>query len=273
MTGKIFDSDDGFNFEKKPEQEKKKSDSPEHTSQQSQKPVTPKPQGLEAMFEEANKVVGDFLVDYFQGKIAGQGGSVYWRPEYEEVIRNCGMRMLNITSSHIGHYDTSTRIQNKIEFRSDISPEGFQKILTDLVQDDYIKQTDLITEIKKYPNGIQDILQYIPEFKKMKKDLLVTESKLTTYHPMVLVMGMKLEYRPLMALAIDYSIKNYGVNHNTSTSKSRTSKSNVSDKFMSASPPTKALVEVAKKYHVKELLPMLQDYKRVMDEYVQEWGY
>ncbi len=224
-------------------------------------------EGTGRLEEDAAKVMGEFLVQYFNGELVGRKSLPELEDSYSEVLRRKGIEIINI----IPELDAlGRRLNVGLTYLTGDSLVEVLRILCG----DYILETDLIKLAKESPNEID---RYMPELLRFKKrvtdDDIKDRSMRTTLHPHLFVMGMHPVYRHLATLSVDRAIKGGNIqllrealkgNGSLDTSYLR----NVLD-YMT--PPTRDCLDVAKEYGVKELIPVIDDYNRARDYYLKTW--
>ncbi len=249
-------------------------DKQENTSQPAeQQAAQPKPQPTQqqSLYDAGNKIMGDFLVQYFQGNIIGQTQGLNWKPSYEEPVRRIGMSLFQIHPRD-STYNRADTIQHVVRFMENIPNDTLEQVISDLVGDPYIKETDLVESLRNNTLSFNDLSHYIVELQEFKQDLLTDANmNITTYHPLVLVMSMPLELRPFMSLVIDHGISQDGRQPNSYNQKYKMNPDRIEKTFLEGSPRTKSYVAVAKQYGLKQLIPIMKAYADSMYQHKMHW--
>ncbi len=223
--------------------------------------------GLGKIWEEGGKVIGDFLVKYFQGLVPGQTGGADWSPKYENAVRYSGIYLFDIEPLAYNN-----GIHHSVVWSRTIEKKHLVQMLRELVGDDYILETDIVKSIDDDLSNKEYLFSLIPDLEKMQRDLLVTRREITTYHPLVYVMDMKIEYRPMMALAIKVGIDNDDLEITKTESCDKRWKDDIEQIITKSMPSLESLTKFARLYNITALMPMLEDFKRVKREYKTKWG-
>jgi len=89
----------------------------------------------------------------------------------------------------------------------------------------------------------------------------------TTLHPYIVAMGMNPENRPLAILAIKKAEENERIIY----LKGRTENASISYALSKMTPSTQDYLNVAEQYSIKEIMPCINDFKAICNEYINVW--
>jgi len=228
------------------------------------------PDSLDA---DARKVMGGYLLDFYNGKLSGQDHPLHQISNYSQnILRSLGLELLTFLPELIPFSSRKLIISR---FNADLADDKLKEI-GNIILGDYVESTDLVTYFKKdrFFNQLRDL---IPEFKLLKNDLVISgnnerASQLMTCHPQLIVMSMNLQYRSLATLVVDEFLKSVQIDQITSKRSDLIAGSaNLKYIFEKLTPFAGNYLTVAKQYSVKEIVRTMEDFNKTRDNYVKIW--
>ncbi|MBI5066391.1 hypothetical protein HZA97_09230 [Candidatus Woesearchaeota archaeon] len=233
--------------------------------------------------DDARKIMNAFLTKFFLGQVDGQKAQQSLSAISLDIIKNYGLDLFHIlpatASSGSGAYGTGA--SNRKVLISNFNQKNFTD---DLIKEmlvsicgEYSLQTDLVNLATK--KEFEKLKTKVPEIRKIENEL-IGEASSTKYklgetrsilHPLIIVMGMSLEYRSLATLAVQRGIDQKrlsGIKNLPDPlyiSFFRTER----EKFV---PNAQDYVEVAKQYGLKEVIPTIDNFENSLANYETSWG-
>ena len=221
--------------------------------------------------DDATRVMGEFLVQYFNGELVGQKEVPKMEDLYLDAVRRSGITIMNITpeiSTSCRGLDTSL-------------PGLIERDLVEVLKilcGDYILETDLVGLAKDRPEELAKYVHELYEFKRKVTGDLVTRINTgicrATLHPHLFVMGMDKTHRPLATLSVNRAIEKGDISLlKTAPEETGRLNNNILRGILNCmSIPMRDCLEVAKEYGVKELIPVIEDYNKARKMYINVWG-
>lgn len=269
MTGKIFDSDDGFNFDDKPKPEDQ-SDSPEKLEEKvTQHPQhTPKTDSSMKkivmtddlrLIRDGQKYLGEALIQYYGGNLGNhQTNPIKIGASLIEFLRTMGPYVLQIRPRRNNStFDNQQQIYLYINIDND-----FLKKVLEATYGKYVSKTDLAGLASASSGASLD--QVIPQYHAAQKTLCLKSSEITSTSPYIVAMGLKPENRALVAVAINEALQNNKIIQYGSFGGQKNA---VLNAFVSLT----SILEQAEKYNQTRIKDIIADLNNVAQEYNNEW--
>ncbi len=251
-------------------------DALEKISIETSKPEGKKDAGLiktpESLILRAREITGKVLGNYFTGQLIGQipdNLTYKINPVLLNLIEKMGFDLFCLKPQK----RSQTRVLNT-ELCNTVD-ENLNKEMLKLLCGEYALKTDLATLTAK--ENTADLYSLIPEFKNVKIALLDSNNTFKDYYratinPYLIVMSMGLKYRPLAAIAVEKSIGKKRIEFLNEQLPGNLSVAFLERKLADAVPWTEDYVDAAQEYGITEVIPVLKEFTRVVDEYIQKWG-
>jgi hypothetical protein len=210
----------------------------------------------EAMWDYARNIIVPVLIDFFNLKLPGQSDN--YGPKYSSYLpsflRAIGLEMLTIKPD--------VRNTERI-FSVNISSLTDEQ-RTRLIQHmygDYAFKTDLVE--------VKDIFT-LAELKDVQKVIIDHDAAryIITLNPYLVAMGMNPENRPLAILAIKKAEEDKRITYLAGRFAGNVS---VPSTLSKMTPSAKDYLAVAKQYGLKKIMPCINNFKAVCDDYIKNW--
>ncbi len=212
--------------------------------------------------EQACAIMGEQLLNYFVGRLPGQrpsyGKSVH--QAFVPLINEVGLYLFTMTSAHEQSYGELIRTS----FTRAL-PEDIMARIVRTACGEYAGKTDLMEAAVK--GGMEHIVSLLPEMGRMQSSLLSHSSdvlsSLATVNPYLIVMGMAHEHRALAALAVEKAIQNGHITFSV-TDPNQWQYRLIKNAALDACLPFASdFTEVAEEHGLTEVIPAMEDYRRV----------
>lgn len=202
------------------------------------------------IFEDANLVIGDILLRFFNGSLGNQSGGYQIHAITGEAIKRFGFMSYKI-------FPAGPANNRKLEIKFAPAENSVLEGIVRLMYGDHIFNTDLaqfvkvdrIKEASKYITGIKILSEYLCDPDK-EEDLAILD-------PYIMVMSIDFKCRPLSVLAVQKQLEQ---------------KSDYFEEILQLKRPlTKNYLSVAEKYGIKEVMPIMDSFDHAINLYKQMW--
>ncbi len=224
----------------------------------------------EKMLENAKKILGNALVNYYKGHMPGQTASFKMSQAYEKIIRQYGYDIILITPSinTTGAFLAGYFVLNN-------ATDDFLRDVVRMILGEYALETD----IKEYINSkkISDLFKAVPELNHMKNyftlhDNTAKQDSLFTINPYLVVAGIKNKHKAFNTLVIESALRDNtiklpgGYIYNTGFTK------DMADNLLrDITPMTSDYLKIAETYNIKDVVATRQEFVKEIEIYMKKW--
>jgi len=223
------------------------------------------------IFYRAKEVITPSLIKFFSFQLPGQDSSAKKTisPINELIISQVGFETLYI-------YPKDGRSMY-LSLNSVTLNENIIKEMLKIMCGEYVLETDIINLIDG--NSIEKLTNLLPEFQAFKSEV-IREGRiyqLATIDPYIVTMGMDFENRPLAILAVQNASSNGRIRVLNNTLEKALEKEIIGNNFLrmlfqNITPITSDYVTVAKTYGIKNILPTMENFRKVCNDYIDRWA-
>jgi|SRR3989344_3804894 len=206
------------------------------------------------LIKSAQEVLGNYLVnEYFKVNNLGK---------LENFLRTLGPFVLQITPTKIPGNDVwKQKYNQKCSLVGRIDKETWLTCIKTF-DEGYLVNTDLAEVPEEGIELISNGSDYLPQIAALKYIVLGNRERGDT-HPCVIAMGIDPKYRALVALAIDNEIDKNAFPIVRPVTKNF---------LLINAPSLEGIAEIAKKFDVKDLKPIIAEINRVLNLYNNIWA-
>lgn len=210
--------------------------------------------------EDARKIMGEALVNYFSGNLHQQKQCMHLHRITKELVQQYGLDFFTI--------HPPSRRRSAASLCVNI-PEKVIKDALKLLCGEYILQTDVANYAKR--DSMEELEKVIPELETVYVQTIRVSNEVeharTVLNPYIITMSMSNTNRPLAVIAIKNADER-GVIKIPNEIPSKIFERWITDAIANVAPEARDFSEAAKKYNVQTIIPIIKEFKHVCGAYV-----
>lgn len=229
--------------------------------------------------QDARNIMGNVLIRFFEGELgrewdanSSSDSKVYTVTKTEaEIIKKLGLYLFLIVPSKCrGYSDKSRMVKTRLE--SPLNQELKKELIT-TIWGDYALETDLGKKILD-TRDLANLIESVPEFKSLHKNLVnvsdTTEIRRATLDPYLIIMGMLDSNRPLATIAISKASQSDKMSYAPIDVQNKDIY-RLRECIERLMPNAEDFIEAAKEYGLKEIIPVMTDFRNSLEQYTTVW--